>query len=259
MDILTIVGIVVGIGFLLVGQMLEGGHAGSLVQLTAAFIVYGGVLGSMIVQSSIPNFIFALKSGLRAFKGRPDHSVGAIKDIVKCANIVRKEGILALTPMIKELKDPFFQKGLQLLQDGTEPRMLREIMEAELVYGEEHEEVGPKFFENAGGYMPTYGIIGAVIGLIHVMENLSDLAGVGAGIAVAFVATIYGLVGANLITLPIANKLKTGIKEEGLTRQIIIEGLMSIAAGENPRLIEGKLEGFLTEANKQKMKAGAKK
>lgn len=256
MDILTILGVVVGLAALIGGQHLEGGHLQSVMQLTAAIIVLGGTLGAVMVQYSLPTFIEGIKLGLGTIKAPPDHSVGYIQQLVDYANIVRKQGILALEPKMKEVKDPFFKKGLQLLMDGTEPRLLRDILEVDLAFGEEHHTMAAKVFDAAGGYCPTFGIIGAVLGLIHVMENLADPSKLGSGIATAFVATVYGVLSANLIFLPVASKLKMRGQMEAMTRQLIIEGLMSIAGGENPRLIQEKLEGFLAERQKKKIKKG---
>lgn len=258
MDPMTLVGMVVGIAFIVVGQVIEGGHPGGLIQLTAAFIVYGGCLGAMLAEFPLPKFIEGVKGAMSVFKKSPEHGVHYIEKIVEFAGIVRKQGILALEPKLQEIEDPFFKKGMQLLIDGTEPRVMREILETDLAYHEEHADLGPKLFESAGGYLPTFGIIGAVIGLIHVMENLDDPSGVGAGIAVAFVATVYGLMGANLVLLPISKKARLLTSLHGIDSSIVIEGLMSISAGENPRLIQEKLVGFLTEKQKKAMEGGGK-
>jgi len=259
MDVMTIVGAIVGIAFIVVGQLIEGGHPGGLIQATAAFIVYGGCLGAILAEFPLPKFIEGVKGAMKVFKKRPDHTTQYIEKIVEYANIVRKQGILALEPKLQEIEDPFFKKGMQLLIDGTEPRIIRDILETDLLYQEEHADLGPKMFESAGGYLPTFGIIGAVIGLIHVMENLDDPSGVGSGIAVAFVATVYGLMGANIVLLPICKKGRLLMMLHAVDCNVIIEGLMSIAAGENPRLIQEKLTGFLTEGQKQKMAGGAEK
>lgn len=254
MDILTVVGVVVGVTALVGGQALEGGDVHSILQFTAAIIVLGGTMGAVMVQFTLPKFLEAMKLGLEAIKSPNNHAIFYIEKIVEYANLVRKQGILALEQKIKEVKDPFFKKGLQLLLDGTEPRLLREILEVELSFGEEHYAMAAKLFESAGGYCPTFGILGAVMGLIHVMENLADPTKLGSGIATAFVATVYGVFTANLIFLPVAGKLKIRNRMEGITRELIIEGLMSIAAGENPRITREKLEGFLAEAEKKQIK-----
>ncbi|MEK7703263.1 MAG: flagellar motor protein [Nitrospirota bacterium] len=254
MDIMIILGTVVALAMVLGGQAIEGGSISSLVQPTAAMIVLGGALGATMVQFTLPDFMYAAKIVFGMIKMHPDHNVEFINNIVEYSGIVRKDGILAMEKKMTEVHDPFFKKGLQLLLDGTEPRVLREILETEVMMHEEHFELAPKICDAYGGYLPTFGIIGAVLGLIVVMQNLDDPAAIGAGIAVAFVATIYGLVGANLICLPLGNKLKTSAKAHAATCFMIIEGLMSMAAGENPRLTQEKLEGYLTDANKLKLK-----
>lgn len=256
MDILTIIGVIVGMASILGGQVLEGGHVQSVLQYTAAIIVLGGTLGAVMVQYTLSGFLNAIKMGLDVLKAPKGHQVSYIEQMVEYSNIVRKQGILSLEPKIKGISDPFFRKGLQLLVDGTEPKLLREILEVDRAYSEEHYGMAAKLFEAAGGYCPTFGIIGAVLGLIHVMENLADPSKLGSGIAVAFVATVYGVLSANLLFLPMAGKLKMRNQMEGMTQELIIEGLMAIAAGENPRIIQEKLEGFLVEGQKKQIKKG---
>ncbi len=254
MDFLTVFGVVFGLGALLGGQFLEGGHIGSLLQLTAAIIVLGGTTGAVMVQFPLPQFIYALRLGVGVLKAPNDASATYLGQIVDFANIVRRQGILALEPKIKETRDPFFRKGLQLLMDGTEPAALRKMLELELGFAEERVTTAAKVFEAYGGYCPTFGIIGAVMGLIHVMENLADPSKLGGGIAVAFVATIYGVLSANLLFLPISGKMKLRGRIEAIAHELVIEGLLSIAAGENPRMIQDKLEGFLAEAQRKLIK-----
>ncbi|MBI3604676.1 MAG: flagellar motor protein [Nitrospirae bacterium] len=254
MDVLTVAGIVLGLTALLGGQFLEGGSVQSLMQFTAAIIVMGGTLGAVMVQFTLPVFIRAIKMGLEAFISPRDHSLDYIGKIVEYGNVVRKQGILALESKVKEVKDPFLKKGLQLLTDGIQPGQLREILEVESAFREEYHVMSARVFDAAGGYCPTFGIIGAVMGLIHVMENLADPGKLGAGIAVAFVATIYGVLSANLIFLPLGSKLKLKGRLEGITNELVIEGLISIAGGENPRMIQERLEGFLKESQKKKLK-----
>jgi len=166
--------------------------------------------------------------------------------------VARKDGLLALETSIKKVQDPFLRKGLQLVVDGTEPKLTREILEIEIEHKEEYNLTSAKVFESAGGYSPTIGILGAVMGLIHVMENLSDPQKLGAGIAVAFVATIYGVGAANLVYLPLAGKMKLRIREEVIMQDMIIEGLIALSEGENPRRVEEKLVGFLRDSQKKK-------
>ena len=168
-----------------------------------------------------------------------------IQQVAEWSNIARRGGLLALEPAIEDLDDPFAKRGLQMLIDGAEPETLRETLQVEVDAYEGQQRMAAKVWESAGGYAPTIGILGAVLGLIHVMENLSDPSKLGAGIAVAFVATVYGVGFANLFFLPIANKLKHIIGQEILLREMLIEGLIAVANGENPRLIERKLQGYL--------------
>jgi chemotaxis protein MotA len=253
MDFLTIVGLIGGISAILLGQTLEGGHVGSIMQLTAAIIVLGGTLGAVLVNYPLSVVMTTLKNIVMVIKEPRDNPVEYINQIVGFATLSRKEGLLALEQKVKTIEDPFFRKGLQLVVDGTEPKLIREIMEIEMSIEEERLSTAAKPLESAGGYAPTIGIIGAVLGLIHVMENLADPSKLGAGIATAFVATVYGVGSANLIFLPLAGKLKLKIKHVTVTKELILEGLISIATGENPRHIQEKLEGFLTEAQRKGM------
>lgn len=245
MDIATILGIVLSIGSIIGGQALEGGHLSSIMQLTAFIIVAGGTIGACCVQNPLSVVIKSIGSLGMVFGNTPIDTKGTIKLILDLATVSRKQGLLALEGKLKDIKDPFFKKGVQLIVDGTDPKAVHEILEIEV---EHHEEAGlkaAKVWEAAGGYAPTVGILGAVLGLIHVMENLADPSKLGGGIAVAFVATVYGVGLANLFFLPFANKIKMKLKEESGARNIIIMGLVGLAQGENPRLLQEKLESFL--------------
>ncbi len=255
MDILTIVGLLLGFGAVLGGQLLEGGTMESIMQSTAAIIVLGGTIGAVMVNYSLPTFLHALKSAKKAILSPKADAEGIIKKIAELSGVARKDGLLALESTIKSIDDPFLKKGLQLVVDGTEPKLTREILEIEIMYSEEYDTTAAKVFESAGGYSPTVGILGAVLGLIHVMENLADPSKLGAGIAVAFVATVYGVGTANLLYLPIAGKLKGKVRDDVILKEMIIEGLISLSEGENPRRVEEKLSGFLRESQKKKMAA----
>jgi chemotaxis protein MotA len=244
-DIATIIGIVLALGAIMGGQILEGGHLGSIMQVTAFIIVMGGTIGAVCVQNSLSVVIRSV-SILGLVFGSKNHDIGGtIKTIVDLANVSRKQGLLALEGKLKDIHDPFFSKGVQLIVDGTDPKVVHEILEIEVEHHEEYGLSAAKVWEAAGGYAPTIGIIGAVLGLIHVMENLADPSKLGGGIAVAFVATIYGVGAANLFFLPFANKIKFKIKEESAARNVIVIGLIGLAQGENPRLLQEKLESFL--------------
>ncbi|MHB8249642.1 MAG: flagellar motor protein [Acidithiobacillus sp.] len=244
MDILTIAGLLLGLGGILLGQMLEGGKVASILQLTAFIIVIGGTTGAVMVQYTLPIFIKALKMIPWMIFPPKTTPQPIVEKILEWSNTARKNGLLALESLVDSIADPFLQKGLQMLVDGTEPEKIRATLEVELLAREELDRQAAKVFESAGGYAPTIGILGAVLGLIHVMENLADPAKLGAGIATAFVATIYGVGSANLLFLPISNKLKGVVHEQSYLREMIIEGLVAIAEGENPKIIESRLQSF---------------
>jgi chemotaxis protein MotA len=245
MDVISIVGVIVAVAAILGGQLLEGGHIGSLLQVTAFIIVIGGTAGAIMLQSSTSVFVLGMRMARWVFQPPQVDPQAAIQQIIEWSATSRKGGLLALEPHIESVEDPFIRKALQMLIDGAEPEVLREAMELDISSYEEHYRAGAKVWESAGGYAPTVGILGAVMGLIHVMENLSDPAKLGGGIAVAFVATIYGVGSANLFFLPIANKLKSIVAQQVMIREMIIDGLVAISNGENPRVIETRLQGYL--------------
>jgi chemotaxis protein MotA len=245
MDILSIVGVIVALAAILGGNILEGGHTDSLMQLTAFVIVAGGTLGAILLQVQMSVFARSMRMGLWVIIPPKFGSEAAIQRIVEWSNTARKEGLLGLEAIAETEKDPFSSKGLQLLVDGSEPEVIRKILEVEVDVKEHHDTLAAKVYEGMGGYSPTIGIIGAVMGLIHVMNNLADPSKLGPGIAVAFVATIYGVGLANLFFLPMATKLKAIIHQQTQYREMVVEGIISIAEGENPRNIETKLQGYL--------------
>lgn len=245
MDVLSVVGVIVALGAIIGGNLLEGGHTDSLMQFTAFLIVMGGTTGAIMIQFPMATFILSMKMAVWVFMPPKQAQQEAIEKIVNWSNIARKEGLLGLESMAETETDPFAQKGLQLLVDGSEPETIRGILEVDLTTKEHQATQGAKVWEGMGGYTPTVGIIGAVMGLIHVMNNLADPSKLGSGIAVAFVATIYGVGLANLFFLPMASKLKGIVHEQTQFREMIIEGIIAIAEGENPRNIETKLQGYL--------------
>ena len=247
MDILSILGMILSLGAIVLGQHLEGGHIGSILQLTAFIIVAGGTLGAVMLQTPMPAFIKAIKSMSMVFINVHVDTKGLIAQLVELSNLSRKQGLLALEGKLKTLDDPLLKKGLQMVVDGTEPTKIREILDVEVEMFEEEFANAGKVYDALGGYAPTVGIIGAVLGLIHVMENLADPSALGGGIAVAFVATVYGVGAANLFFLPFGGKIKAKVKELVMIRNMTIEGLVSLAQGENPRMIEEKLSGYLPE------------
>lgn len=245
MDSISLIGLVLGFTAIVGGQLLEGGHIGSLIQPTAAMIVIGGTLGAVMLQSPMQTFLLGLKMVKWVWFPPAINHKWLIGSIGEWSHVSRREGLLALEGFISQLRDPFMQKGLQLLVDGAEPERLREVLEVEIGTYEESLKQGAKFWDSAGGYSPTIGILGAVMGLIHVMENLSDPSKLGAGIAVAFVATIYGVGLANLVYIPMANKLKAHITRLVAVREMLVDGLVGIANGDNPRIIESRLQGYI--------------
>jgi len=245
MDIMSVLGLLLGIGAIIGGNILEGGHLSALFQATAFLIVMGGTLGAVMVQYSLPVFMRSMRMSVWIFIPPSIDMESEINKIVSWSNISRKEGLLGLENFLESEKSLFIRKGLQLVVDGNEPETVRNILEVDLDANDKISRLSAKVFESMGGYSPTIGIIGAVMGLIHVMNNLAEPSKLGAGIAVAFVATIYGVGFANLIFLPVANKLKTIVAEQTQLQELIIEGIISVAEGENPRNIETKLQGFL--------------
>jgi chemotaxis protein MotA len=247
MDLAPIIGIILSIAAIIVGQALEGGHIQSIIQPTAALIVLGGTLGATTLGYSISDLLRGVKMGLSIFFNPSDKPEALIQDIVKLANVMRKEGILALEQPQSGITDPFLRTSIRYAIDGLEPAMTRELLETAILVQEETEEVGAKVFESAGGYAPTAGILGAALGLIHTMEQLSDPSKVGEGIAVAFVATVYGVGAANLLFLPIANKIRRRLAHGRTCKEIVVQGILAIQEGLNPRLVEEKLSIYLAE------------
>lgn len=245
MDILSILGLLIGFGAIIGGQHLEGGHIDTIMNAVAFLIVLGGTLGAVMLQTPLKTFLRALKIVSWIFI-TPKNSAEEILDkILEWNQVARKEGLIRLESLAQDEEDLFIQKGLQLIADGAEPELIREILETDMDIQETNDIDSSKVFEAMGGYSPTIGIIGAVMGLIHVMGNLADPSSLGSGIAVAFVATIYGVALANLVFLPIASKLKAIIALRSRIQMMLIEGLIGVALGDNPRNIESRLQAYL--------------
>ena len=262
MDTSSLVGTLLALAGILAGLLLEGGHIGQILQPTAAMIVFGGTIGAVMIQYPLDVVMAAAKRLLRAFFHRDAEAEATIKQLIAFANKARRSGIVSLDQDLASIQDPFLKQAVMLAVDGTEPAELRKIMELQIENHFELEEKVPAVFESAGGFSPTIGIIGAVMGLIQVMQRLDHMDEVGRGIAVAFVATIYGVGVANIFFLPVAGKLRHRIREEQVFKQMALEGVISILEGMNPRMIELKLESFLAEplekeAGPVEMKKGA--
>ncbi|MEI7456842.1 MAG: flagellar motor protein [Nitrosomonadales bacterium] len=245
MDKLTVLGLLVAIVGILSGQILEGSNLSVLFQGSAFLIVFCGTLGAVMVQSSANVFVTAIKMGAWVFSSPKSAGPDLILQLTSWGTLARKEGMLALEARIPGIADPFMKKGVQLLVDGHSAEKIRDVLETDIQSWEQLRWQSARVWEAAAGYSPTVGIIGAVLGLMHVMQNLSEPAKLGSGIAVAFVATIYGVAFANLIFLPVANKLKAIIMQQTHMRDMVIDGLGAIANGENPRFIELKLQSYL--------------
>ncbi|HET9101496.1 MAG TPA: flagellar motor protein [Acidobacteriaceae bacterium] len=247
MDKSSFSGILIALGGIVAGMMLEGGRIGQILQPTAAMIVFGGTIGAVMVQFPLATIGSALKNLARVFFSNPPDGEAVVRQLVTFANKARRSGIVSLDHELESLKDPFLKQALMLAVDGTEPAELRKIMQLYLDIRSELEERIPQVFESAGGFSPTIGIIGAILGLIQVMQHLDNMTEVGRGIAVAFVATIYGLGVANIICLPAAGKLKIRYREEHIQKELMLEGVIAILEGMNPRMVELKLRTFLEE------------
>ena len=239
MDILSLIGLAMAFVAIIGGNYLEGGHIGALINGPAALIVFGGTLGAALLQAPLSHFKRAIQLLGWAFFPPVSDMQRGINSIVGWSMVARKDGLLGLESIADAEPDPYARKGLQLLVDGTEPENIRSILEVDLYTQEDRDLQAAKVYESMGGYSPTIGIIGAVMG------NLADPSQLGNGIAVAFVATIYGVGVANLVLLPLAGKIKSVVLRQSRYREMMLEGLLSIADGENPRSIEMKLQGFM--------------
>lgn len=229
MDILSISGVLVSFGAILLGNLLEGGDISSLLNGPALIIVFGGTLGATLLQFPPAIFMRSLEMLVWIFKPKNVNFETQISRIVSWSLLVRRKGLLSLDALIESEKDPFVQKSLQLLVDGNEADIIIDILELEMMAKENRDYQAARLYEAMGGYAPTVGILGAVMGLIHVMQNLADPSLLGKGIATAFVATIYGVASANLFFLPIANKLKAHIFADNQAREMILMGVAGIA------------------------------
>jgi len=244
MDVTTILGIAIAFGLILGGQALEGGHVGSILQLTAALIVFGGTIGATMVAYPRKEFVRGMKLLRLAFTEPRSDLAALTAKLVDFASVARRDGVLALEARLAEIGDPFLRRALQFVVDGVDANVTRSTLEAAIDTDYEENAAGAKVWESAGGFAPTIGILGAVLGLIHVMENLNDPSKLGGGIAVAFVATVYGVGAANILFLPIATKLKRKLGAERDRKTLVTEAVLSIQEGLNPRVLEERLRAF---------------
>jgi len=257
MDKASIGGVLLAVVGIVAGLLLEGGNLGQILQPTAALIVFGGTMGAVLLQFPLPTVIAAFRSLANVFTGPRKHNDQLIGTLILFANKARRNGVVSLDQDMQSVEDPFLKQTLMLAIDGTEPNELRNIMRVSLDSTMETEERLPMVFEAAGGFSPTVGILGAVLGLIQVMQHLDNIQEVGRGIAVAFVATIYGVGAANLFFLPFAGKMRIRLHEVHQTREMMLEGVISILEGMNPRMLEVKLAGFLDTSQTTKKERAA--
>jgi chemotaxis protein MotA len=233
------------------GLLIEGGNLGQILQPTAALIVFGGTMGAVLLQFPLTTVVSAFRSLAQVFAAPRKHNDQLIGLLVAFANKARRNGVVSLDSDLQTIQDPFLKQAVMLAVDGTEPNDLRKIMRVSLDSRAEGEERLPAVFESAGGFSPTIGILGAVLGLIQVMQHLDNIQEVGRGIAVAFVATIYGVGIANLFFLPFAGKMRIQLHDDHQRREMMLEGVISILEGMNPRMLEVKLSGFLDDSSRE--------
>lgn len=257
-DLFSIGGLVVALGGILTGLIMDGGGIKDVRQVSAALIVLGGTLGAVMITTPMSVLMGAVKKSGAIFFEKTYSAASVIDEIVAYATQARKQGIVSLEQQADAIKDPFMRKALNLAIDGVEMNQLRAIMELEISLMEHEGEAEAKVFEAAGGYSPTIGIIGAVLGLMQVMKNLANIEEVGHGIATAFVATVYGVAIANIFLLPAGNKLKARVKQEVKIRELALEGILSVVEGLNPKLIRTKLEAYAPPKPAAAKKAKAK-
>jgi len=248
MDIATIVGLLIAFGALIVGILIEGGHLGGFFNVSAGIIVLGGTTGAMIICYPLKT-VLGLPAVLKqAFFSKEIDSLEMMKTIIEFARKARREGILVLEEDAKRLDNEFLKTGIQLVVDGTPADLVREILETQVRAMEQRHQTGECLFSTLGGFAPTLGILGTVMGLVHMLASLDEPGKMGPAIAAAFIATLYGVGTANLIFLPIASKLKARSQAESLSYELGIEGVLSLQAGDNPRVVASKMASFLPPA-----------
>jgi len=247
----TLGGIAVALGGIGLGLVMDGGKLAQVLQPTAALIVFGGTIGAVMVQFPLRIVIQAVLQLKDVFMSSEPEPDSLVQNLLRYAYKARRDGLLSLDAEVARIKDPFLRESLMLAIDGVSSTDLRKMMELQLDYEGEKQERIPKVFDAAGGFAPTIGIIGAVLGLIQVMQHLQDINEVGRGIAVAFVATIYGVASANLLFLPWAGKLRIRMRERQVIQEMTLEAVLSILEGVNPRALELQLNSYLTATPKR--------
>ena len=253
MDLATIIGFFIAWGAFFGSIMLEGGELKAFINISAMVLVFGGTFGATMMSFPLDAMMKLPQIVKNAFMGGTMDLGKTIQLLVTFAERARREGLLALEEQARDIDDPFLQKGVQLAVDGTDPELVRAILETEIAYVQERHALGANIFATMGGFAPTLGVIGTVAGLVHMLANLSDPGSMGPAIASAFIATLFGVSSANLVFLPLSNKLKQRSAVEILLREIMLEGILSIQAGDNPRVVEEKLKAFLDPTTRNKI------
>lgn len=251
MDLASIIGICLGFLTIIGVQLIEGGTLSAIIQPAAALIVFGGTFGAIFINFSMPTILTALSSAKKVFVKEQEDPIRILEQILQLTSIARQNGLLSINQYIDSIDNAFLRRGIQLILDINNPQLLYDILMSEISIDEENELASARVFEAMGGFAPTFGIVGAVLGLIQVMGNIHNPAELGQGIATAFVATIYGVGVANLVFLPIAGKLKMNLKEETRIKEMMIHGIISVHLGENPVIVKEKLLGFMNFTKKQ--------
>jgi chemotaxis protein MotA len=255
MDIATIIGLALGLGAALLGNQLEGGSIAGLLQPSAAVIVFGCTFGAAFLAFPMQTITSGFGAMGKLFKDDVPHPQHLIEQVSKIAERARREGLLSLESEAQNIKDPFLKKGIELVVDGIDPEVVGDTLNNEIYALEQRHHHVVAFYEGLGGFAPTMGVLGTVMGLISVLGHLDDPSNLGHAIAVAFVATLYGVASANLWFLPMGTKLKGRSHHEKMVREMMIEAVLSIQAGENPRVIQSKLAGYLSPKERKKLHA----
>lgn len=255
MDPLTIIGVVLAFIAIFVSMLMEGGNPAALMLIPSLLLVFVGTFGVGMAGMTKPDFIFAMKTAKEAFVGKVPKPDELVTTIVKCAETARREGLLALESQVQTIEEPLLKRGLELAIDGTDPEALADVLEAEVSATHKRGAIPAKLFENMGGYAPTIGIIGTVMGLVNVLGNLDEPSELGHLIAAAFIATLWGVLSANVLWLPMGNKLKALNELEHQRNEMIVEGVLAIQGGANPRMVDRKLRALLPQDGSAEKKA----
>lgn len=259
MDIGTIVGLVVAVLAILLGIILGGGTFGALFDATSVMVVLLGTIGACVIAFPLARVLKLHTVIMQSIFGKSPDPLATIQDLVKYAEVARREGILSLENLIEEMQDPFIVRGVKMAVDGTDPELIREIMDSELEALMDRHTQGKKMLETIARYAPAFGMIGTLLGLIFMLQNMDDPSAIGPGMAVALVTTLYGALIANVFASPVADKLAAKDAEEVLVKSIVVAGVMAIQSGDNPRVVESKLLTYLPPSERDKVEGGEEK